>query len=82
MLLHPMAANSNCFRPCRRSGTPARVRGLRARGGFTVDLSWRGGRLERAGVRASVPARPQVRYGDEMITISLGASEAIGVVPG
>jgi alpha-L-fucosidase 2 len=39
------------------------VRGLRARGGFEVDLAWADGRLQRAVVRSSAGGRPRLRYG-------------------
>jgi alpha-L-fucosidase 2 len=55
------------------------VRGLRARGGFTVDISWRSGRLARARVHASVSAKTRVRYGDEVLTVSLDAGEAFDI---
>jgi len=38
-----------------------RVTGLRARGGFAVDVAWKGGRLEAAGIRASRDATLRVR---------------------
>ena len=39
------------------------VRGLRARGGFTVDLRWRDGKLESAVISADRSGRVRVRYG-------------------
>ncbi|MBT2231933.1 glycoside hydrolase N-terminal domain-containing protein [Nonomuraea sp. NEAU-A123] len=42
------------------------VRGLRARGGLEVDLSWTGGHLDHATVRAPGPVRTRVRYRDDV----------------
>jgi alpha-L-fucosidase 2 len=39
------------------------VRGLRARGGYTVDVRWRGGKLESAVIRADRSGKVLVRYG-------------------
>jgi alpha-L-fucosidase 2 len=55
------------------------VRGLRARGGFTVDISWRNGRLHSARVVASRAAMVRIRYGDELIACSLDREQAIFV---
>jgi alpha-L-fucosidase 2 len=46
-----------------------RVAGLRARGGLTVDLEWRGGRLERAAIRAARSSVVRVRYAGREITL-------------
>lgn len=53
------------------------VRGLRARGGYEVDIGWADGRLQRATVRAVVPgAGPvKVRYGARLINIDPAGSQ-------
>ncbi|WP_433832955.1 glycoside hydrolase family 95-like protein [Actinoplanes sp. CA-015351] len=51
------------------------VRGLRARGGFTVDLTWRDGELHEARVHADRPAHTRVRYRDTISTITVTPAE-------
>lgn len=45
------------------------VTGLRARGGFTVDLAWRQGRLDRAVIRAARSKVARVRYAGRETTL-------------
>lgn len=48
------------------------VQGLRARGGFEVDMAWAGGRLKRATVRAVAGAGGgQVRVGERIVDLQL-----------
>jgi len=47
------------------------VRGLRARGGFEVDLSWCDGVLKECTIRSSSPGACLVRYGEMMKKIEL-----------
>jgi alpha-L-fucosidase 2 len=51
------------------------VTGLRARGGFTVDVRWSGGTLERATIASSVGERGTLVYRDERLDIELKRGE-------
>ncbi|MFO1477396.1 MAG: glycoside hydrolase family 95 protein [Verrucomicrobiota bacterium] len=48
------------------------VQGLRARGGFTVDMDWKNGRVESARVRGPAGARALVRTANATIPIRIG----------
>jgi alpha-L-fucosidase 2 len=49
------------------------IKGVRARGGFWLDMSWREGKLEKATVAATVSGEARVRYGDRTRAVKLTA---------
>jgi alpha-L-fucosidase 2 len=53
------------------------VRGLRARGGFEVEIAWRQGQLAAAGIRARTGGVCTVRYGDQSINLQVAPGETI-----
>ena len=42
------------------------IRGLRARGGYTVDMQWKEGKLVSARIYSDKPQKVSVRYGDKV----------------
>jgi len=58
------------------SGT---IRGLRARGGFEVDLNWKDGALEWATVRSIEGTTARLRYKDETLPIRLSPGQRLDV---
>ncbi len=58
------------------------VRGLRARGGRTVDIEWKGGKLVRAAIASLRDGSCPVRYAGKTIKVEVKAGEAVEVKPG
>jgi alpha-L-fucosidase 2 len=50
------------------------VSGLRARGGFEVDISWKGGQLVQATLTSKLGRPGQLRYGDKTVAFTIPAN--------
>jgi alpha-L-fucosidase 2 len=57
------------------------VRGLRGRGGYTVDITWKNGRLVEAVVRADRDGPVRIRLGQSVIQRRVKAGEPLRYVP-
>lgn len=55
------------------------VTGLRARGGFEVDLEWRGGTLVSAAVRSKLGGPCRVRHGGKVVDLRMKAGAGIAL---
>lgn len=55
------------------------VKGLRARGGFEVDIRWQGGKLNVATIRSAQGGACQLRYGNAAVPIDVRRGETVAV---
>ena len=55
------------------------VKGLRARGNYTVDIAWKGGALTSATVVSPAAGQATVRYGEKTQTVTLAANRPVTV---
>ncbi|BET68537.1 glycoside hydrolase family 95 protein [Opitutales bacterium ASA1] len=53
------------------------VRGLRARGGFEVDLAWADGKLAHVDVRSTLGGEALLRYGDKTVSREVAPGGAV-----
>jgi alpha-L-fucosidase 2 len=55
------------------------IHGIRARGGFQVDIDWKNGKLRTARIRSAGGTSAKIRYGREIAPFELGRDEDLEV---
>jgi alpha-L-fucosidase 2 len=55
------------------------VKGLRARGGFTIDLSWENGKLSSAVIQSTLGGKLHLRTGDSHVVYNTRKGETVSV---
>ena len=51
--------------------------GLRARGGYDVDITWKGGKLVSAEIHPSANGKVAVRYGSRVVQIDVKRGKSL-----
>ena len=52
------------------------IKGIKARGGYVVDIEWQNGRLARAVIHSKITGTCPVRYGDKVVDVPVKAGES------
>ena len=79
MLLQSYAGELHLLPAIPQSWSAGEVKGLCGRGGFAVDIVWRGGRLTQAVVRSQLGQPCVVRYGDERLRFATKAGQEYAI---
>jgi len=74
MLLQSQTGEIHLLPALPKAWADGAVRGLRARGNYTVDISWKNGTLVSATVLSPVTAKATVRYGAKSQPVLLTAN--------
>lgn len=77
MLLQSHTGEIDLLPAIPESWKDGQVKGLRSRGGFTVDMTWKDGVLEYATITPDHTVKKVVRYGDKKKTISFKAGKPV-----
>jgi alpha-L-fucosidase 2 len=76
MLLQSHAGEINLLPALPAAWATGRVTGLRARGGFEVDIAWQDGKLREAVVRSKLGSQCKLCYGEKTVGLDTKAGES------
>jgi alpha-L-fucosidase 2 len=82
MLLQSVNGEIELLPALPRAWATGSVRGLRARGGFEVDIAWRDGELQSAQLRAAPGGTAKVRYRNSVRTIKVARGRPVDLEMG